>query len=137
MMTKKQTVINKKKKKKKKKTAAKRVLLMILRRFNFVFLTEDSRISKLLRRLCREDDYDHFVNLCKQLQEGILAPENHKYIKRNLDLICDNLLDILYSAASLDAKHQISKCLGRIGYVADQDFQRLSIQIKYFRNSLY
>lgn len=31
---------------------------------------EDSRISKLLRRLCREDDSEKFLVLCKQLQVG-------------------------------------------------------------------
>lgn len=91
---------------------------------NVVALTEDSRISKLLRRLCREDDYDHFLALCKQLQEGIVAPENQRYIRRNLDVICENLMDILYSGPSLEAKQQVAKCLGRIGYVADQDFKR-------------
>ncbi|OXU25637.1 hypothetical protein TSAR_001094 [Trichomalopsis sarcophagae] len=87
-------------------------------------INEDSRISKLLRRLCREDDYDHFLALCKQLQEGIVAPENQRYIRRNLDVICENLMDILYSGPSLEAKQQVAKCLGRIGYVADQDFKR-------------
>ncbi|XP_058794779.1 serine/threonine-protein kinase SMG1 [Phymastichus coffea] len=87
-------------------------------------INEDSRISKLLRRLSREDDYDNFLVLCKQLQEGIVAPENQRYIKRNLDVICDNLLDIMHGGFSLDTKHQITKCLGYLGYIADQDFKR-------------
>ncbi|XP_016836566.2 uncharacterized protein LOC100677819 isoform X2 [Nasonia vitripennis] len=78
-------------------------------------INEDSRISKLLRRLCREDDYDHFLALCKQLQEGIVAPENQRYIRRNLDVICETLMHILYSGPSLEAKQQVAKCLGRIG----------------------
>lgn len=91
---------------------------------NFFLILEDSRISKLLRRLCREDDYDHFMVLCKQVQEGILAPENQRYIRRNLELICDNLLDILHSGPDQEAKQQVAKCLGRIGYVVEQDFKR-------------
>lgn len=87
-------------------------------------INEDSRISKLLRRLCREDDYDHFMVLCKQVQEGILAPENQRYIRRSLELICENLLDVLHSGFGLEAKQQVAKCLGRIGYVVEQDFKR-------------
>lgn len=87
-------------------------------------VNEDSRISKLLRRLCREDDVDHFLGLCKQLQEGILAPENQRYIRKNLDFICETLLDSLHSGPGIKAKHEIVKCLGRVGYVVDQDFKR-------------
>ncbi|KAG7209878.1 hypothetical protein KM043_011480 [Ampulex compressa] len=87
-------------------------------------INEDSRISKLLRRLCREDDYDHFMVLCKQVQEGITAPDNQRYIRRNLDLICESLLDMLRTGPGQEARQQVAKCLGRIGYVAEQDFKR-------------
>ncbi|KZC05708.1 Serine/threonine-protein kinase SMG1 [Dufourea novaeangliae] len=87
-------------------------------------INEDSRISKLLRRLCREDDYDHFISLCKQAQEGIIAPENQRYIRRNLDAICESLLDMLHTGPGPEAKQQIAKCLGRVGYAAEQDFKR-------------
>lgn len=88
------------------------------------YITEDSRISKLLRRLCREDDYDHFMVLCKQAQEGIIALENQRYIRRNLDVICEGLLDILHTGPGLEAKQQVAKCLGRVGYASEQDFKR-------------
>lgn len=87
-------------------------------------INEDSRISKLLRRLCREDDYDHFMVLCKQAQEGIIALENQRYIRRNLDVICESLLDILHTGPGPEAKYQVAKCLGRIGYATEQDFKR-------------
>lgn len=89
-----------------------------------LLVSEDSRISKLLRRLCREDDYDHLIVLCKQVQEGIVAPENQRYIRRNLETICESLLDFLYSGPGQEVKQQIVKCLGRIGYVVEQDFKR-------------
>ena len=85
---------------------------------------EDSRISKLLRRLCREDDYDHLMVLCKQVQESIVAHENQRYIRRNLETICESLLDFLHSGPGQEAKQQVAKCLGRIGYVVEQDFKR-------------
>lgn len=62
--------------------------------------------------------------LCKQVQEGITALENQRYIRRNLEFICDSLLDILHSGPGQEAKQQVAKCLGRIGYVVDQDFKR-------------
>lgn len=34
------------------------------------------------------------------------------------------MLDIMHNAPSHEAKLQVSKCLGRIGYVSDQDFKR-------------
>lgn len=87
-------------------------------------VSEDSRISKLLRRLCREDDYDHLMVLCKQVQEGIVAPENQRYIRRNLETICESLLDFLHSGSGQEVRQQVAKCLGRIGYVVEQDFKR-------------
>lgn len=91
---------------------------------DLLVVSEDSKISKLLRRLCREDDYDHLVVLCKQVQEGIVAPENQRYIRRNLETICESLLDFLHSGPGQEVKQQIAKCLGRIGYVVEQDFKR-------------
>ncbi|XP_047110312.1 serine/threonine-protein kinase SMG1 [Schistocerca piceifrons] len=85
---------------------------------------EDSRISKLLRLLCREDDKGKFLALCKQLQESLMAPENGRYIRRSLDLIMESLLDTLHSGPGSEAKLHAAKCLGRVGYVLDQDFKR-------------
>lgn len=88
-------------------------------------ILDDTRISKLLRRLCREENYDHFMGLCRQLQEGILASENKKYIRRFLEFFCDNILEALYSAPSSDAKQQVAKCLSRVGFVViDNDFKK-------------
>ncbi|GLH00101.1 Serine/threonine-protein kinase ATR [Gryllus bimaculatus] len=85
---------------------------------------EDSRISKLLRRLSREDDPDKFCSLAKQLQESLMVPENGRYIKRAFDLITESLLDLLHTGPGSEPKLQAAKCLGRFGYVLDQDFKR-------------
>ncbi|XP_043280213.1 serine/threonine-protein kinase SMG1 isoform X1 [Venturia canescens] len=87
-------------------------------------INEDSRITKLLRRLCREDDYEHFLGLCKQIQESALATENQRSIRRNLELICESLFDLLRTGPGIDAKQQVAKCLANIAYVTDQDFKR-------------
>ncbi|XP_066595255.1 serine/threonine-protein kinase SMG1 isoform X2 [Prorops nasuta] len=87
-------------------------------------INEDSRLSTLLRKLCHEDAFSHFMTLSKQVQEGIAASENQRYVRRSLDVICENLLEILHSGPGPDAKLQVSKILGLIGYVVDQDFKR-------------
>lgn len=89
-----------------------------------MYFVEDSRLSKLIRRLSREDDYERFMGLCKQIQEGISAPDNQKYIKRNIEVLCDNLLDAFCTAPNQEFKQQVAKCLGRIGYTVDHDFKR-------------
>lgn len=54
-----------------------------------------------------------------------MVPENGRYIRRSLDLIAESLLDTLHSGPGFDAKSQAAKCLGRVGYVLEQDFKRL------------
>jgi PI-3-kinase-related kinase SMG-1 len=56
-----------------------------------------------------------------------MMPENGRYIRRSLDLIAESLLDMLHSGPGSDAKSQAAKCLGRVGYVLEQDFKRLVI----------
>lgn len=90
----------------------------------FIFILDESRISKLLRRLCREDDHDHVLPLVKQIQDAILSSENQKTLRRNLEGICEALYDVLHMTISADSKKQITKCLSHIGYVVSQDFRR-------------
>jgi hypothetical protein len=76
--------------------------------------------------------------LCKQVQEGIVVSENQRYIRRNLELICDNLLDVLHSSPSQEAKQQVIKCLSRIGYIVEQDFKRyVKYNMKYIYTNKY
>jgi PI-3-kinase-related kinase SMG-1 len=53
-----------------------------------------------------------------------MVPENGRYIRRSLDLIAESLLDTLHSGPGSEAKFQAAKCLGRVGYVLEQDFKR-------------
>ncbi|XP_063243710.1 serine/threonine-protein kinase SMG1 isoform X2 [Bacillus rossius redtenbacheri] len=103
-------------------------------KLDFGFMVpEDSRISKLLRKLCREGDPEKSVSLCKQLQDSLMVPENNRYIRRSFDTIAESMLDILHSGPGYDAKCEAAKCLGRVGYVLEQDFKRYMdwIFIKY------
>jgi PI-3-kinase-related kinase SMG-1 len=56
-----------------------------------------------------------------------MVPDNGRYIRRSLDLIAESLLDVLHSGPGSEAKSQAAKCLGRVGYVLEQDFKRLVI----------
>ncbi|XP_011302537.1 serine/threonine-protein kinase SMG1 isoform X2 [Fopius arisanus] len=87
-------------------------------------INDESRITKLLRRLCREDDYDHFLPLVKQVQEATVAPDNYRIIKRNLEAICETLYDILHLELGNEAKQHTAKCFTMIGYVISSDFKR-------------
>jgi hypothetical protein len=60
-----------------------------------------------------------------------MVPENGRYIRRSLDLIAESLLDTLHSGPGSDAKSQAAKCLGRVGYVLEQDFKRLVVCTPY------
>ncbi|XP_034250537.1 serine/threonine-protein kinase SMG1 [Thrips palmi] len=85
---------------------------------------EDSRISKVLRRLFREEDSEKFVALTLQLQDALGVPENMQYIKRCFENILDALLDLLYNGPGISAKSQIAKAMGHVGYVLDSEFKR-------------
>lgn len=86
--------------------------------------SDDSKISKVLRRLAREDDPEKFISLAKQLQENIMLVENSNYIKHSLDLIVESILDLLHTAPNNAAKLESAKCLGKIGYALESSFKR-------------
>lgn len=85
---------------------------------------EDSRISKVLRRLFREEDADKFIAISLQLQDALTFPENMHYIRRCLENILDALLDLLHTGPGISAKSQIAKAMGQLGYVLDSEFKR-------------
>lgn len=86
---------------------------------------EDSRISKLLRKLSHEDNIDKFLTITQKLQESIMSPDNNRYIRRSFDMISDSLFELLHTSPCLEAKIEISKCIGRTGYTLEQDYKRL------------
>uniref|UniRef100_A0A0P4WEM1 non-specific serine/threonine protein kinase n=1 Tax=Scylla olivacea TaxID=85551 RepID=A0A0P4WEM1_SCYOL len=85
---------------------------------------EDSRISKQLRRLAREDDSERYLAQVQQLQESIMLNENVKYVRRNADHILESLFEILHAAPSPPCRWEITKCIGRVGHVMEGDIKR-------------
>ncbi|KAG0722298.1 Serine/threonine-protein kinase SMG1 [Chionoecetes opilio] len=85
---------------------------------------EDSRISKQLRRLSREDDSERYLAQVHLLQESVMLNENVKYVRRNADHILDSLFEILHAAPSPPCRWEITKCIGRVGHVMEGDIKR-------------
>ncbi|KAK8726162.1 hypothetical protein OTU49_010400, partial [Cherax quadricarinatus] len=86
--------------------------------------SEDSRISKQLRRLSREDDSERYLAQVQQLQESIMLNENVKYVRRNADHILDSLFESLHAAPSPPCRWEITRCIGRVGHVMEGDIKR-------------
>lgn len=66
-----------------------------------------------------------------------MVPENGRYIRRSLDLIAESLLDTLHSGPGSEAKFQAAKCLGRVGYVLEQDFKRLVVFLPNYHGTVF
>nr|CAD7446499.1 unnamed protein product [Timema bartmani] len=65
-----------------------------------------------------------FANNYRCGPESLMVQENGRYIRRSLDLIAESLLDMLHSGPGPEVKYQAAQCLGRVGYVLEQDFKR-------------
>lgn len=89
-------------------------------------LPEDTRISKLLRRLSSESDQENSLAISKKLLEVLLLPDNAVYVRKAFHILGESMYDILYVAPGPLAKQQAARALGRMGYIMGQenDFER-------------
>lgn len=115
---------------------------------------EDTRISKTLRRMVREEDPDAFSSLCIQLQvvlqflinliayllmmmscrslltlrfvfqESIIVAENERYIRKAMEFICESILDMLHSGPCYETKFMAAKCLSHLAIALECDAKR-------------
>lgn len=95
---------------------------------------EDTRISKLIRRLAQETDQDKSLVLCKKLLDALVVPDNARYVRRAFSMLVDALYDVLCFGAGPLAKRQAARVLGRVAYVMETDFRRYfewQFHIKY------
>ncbi|KAB7494240.1 Serine/threonine-protein kinase SMG1 [Armadillidium nasatum] len=81
---------------------------------------EDSRISKQLRRLSREDNAERFLEMIQQLEDTVVMSENIKYVRRNADHILDGLFDHLQDLVN----GRLRGCIGQVGHIMDNDSER-------------
>ncbi|KAF5303932.1 hypothetical protein FQA39_LY01717 [Lamprigera yunnana] len=89
-------------------------------------LPEDTRISKLLRRLSMENDQENSLTISKKLLEVLLIPDNASYVRKAFHILGESMLDILHTAPGMTAKKEAARALGRMGYLMGQenDFSR-------------
>ncbi|XP_056647970.1 serine/threonine-protein kinase SMG1 isoform X1 [Diorhabda sublineata] len=89
-------------------------------------LPEDTRISKLLRRLNIETDQDNSLAISKKLLEVLLLPDNANYVRKAFHILGESMFEILHVSPGPMAKRQAARALGRMGYIMGQenDFER-------------
>lgn len=89
-------------------------------------LPEDTRISKLLRKLSTEVDQENSLAISKKLLEVLLIPDNASYVRKAFHILGDSMCEILCVSPGMAAKEQAARALGRMGYIMAQenDFKR-------------
>jgi PI-3-kinase-related kinase SMG-1 len=89
-------------------------------------LPEDTRISKLLRRLSTEADQENSLAISKKLLEVLLLPDNAQYVRKAFHILGESMYEILQVSPGPLAKQQATRALGRMGYIMGQenDFER-------------
>lgn len=89
-------------------------------------LPEDTRISKLLRRLNNETDQDTALAISRKLLEVLLLPDNAYYVRKAFHILGESGFEILQVSPGPLAKQQAARVLGRMGYIMGQenDFDR-------------
>lgn len=76
-------------------------------------LPEDTRISKLLRRLSIEEDPENSLQISRKLLEVLMLPENATYVRKSFAILRDSMLHILQVAPGPQAKKQCARAFGR------------------------
>ncbi|KAK2716947.1 hypothetical protein QYM36_007183, partial [Artemia franciscana] len=84
-------------------------------------VSDESKVSKQIRRLMREDNFERFHKGVQILQESILLPENGKYIRRNLETLLNAMLDLSHAAPGLENRQQVAFSIGKAGYISEHD----------------
>ncbi|CAG9824418.1 unnamed protein product [Phaedon cochleariae] len=92
-------------------------------------LPEDTRISKLLRKLNIETDPDNSLAISKKLLEVLLISDNAHYVRKAFHILGESMFEILLVSPGPMAKKQAARALGRMGYIMGQenDFERYQL----------
>ncbi|XP_013115511.2 serine/threonine-protein kinase Smg1 isoform X1 [Stomoxys calcitrans] len=84
-------------------------------------LSEDLRISKILRRLMIETNRKTAVELCRKLDAAVRNQSNASYICRSFDILFDNMVTVLRQCPP-ECLESASSILGVMGYINRYDF---------------
>ncbi|XP_037824914.1 serine/threonine-protein kinase Smg1 [Lucilia sericata] len=91
------------------------------RMHNLPMLSEDLRISKIIRRLMVENNRKAAIDLCKKLETAVRNQSNVSYICRSFEILFDNMLTVLRQCP-LECLENASSILGIMGYINRYDF---------------
>lgn len=82
------------------------------------YVTEDTRLSTLQRKLVREANVNVALCLAFQIRQCILSLDNRTYVKRASDIIMEAVVEVLQSGKHAEnVKVESAKALGSVGFV--------------------
>lgn len=84
-------------------------------------LPEDMRISKLLRRLCAENNPKTAIELCDKLKTVIRDPSNGSYVRKAFDILAESIISVFETGPS-DCLNHVAEVFGMMGFVVKSDF---------------
>uniref|UniRef100_A0A1A9WAZ4 non-specific serine/threonine protein kinase n=1 Tax=Glossina brevipalpis TaxID=37001 RepID=A0A1A9WAZ4_9MUSC len=84
-------------------------------------LSDDLRISKILRRLLAEDNGKTALELCKKLDAAVRSQSNALYICRSFDHLFENMINVL-NKSPFECLELASGILGVMGYINRTDY---------------
>lgn len=95
--------------------------------------SDDSRLSRLMRRLLKESDRDRRLNAAKQLKDYLRSSDGVKAAGKVTEELLAALQDLFYDRIFKEIKSEVAICIGTIGSImgsnADRYFQWLFAQI--------
>ncbi|ESO84130.1 hypothetical protein LOTGIDRAFT_229624 [Lottia gigantea] len=83
---------------------------------------DDSRLSKLMKRVIKESDKDRKISAARQLKEFLHTAEGFRNVSKSNDDILGALQGVFYERSYRDVKIDIALCIGMVGSMA-QDMQ--------------
>ncbi|OWF37806.1 serine/threonine-protein kinase SMG1-like [Mizuhopecten yessoensis] len=88
------------------------------------YFSDESRLSKYIRRVVREGDRERRLTAAKQFKDYLRTGEGSKAAAKIADDILAALQDIFYERTSRELKLEIAACVGIVGGSMGHDAQR-------------
>lgn len=88
------------------------------------YFSDESRLSKYIRRVVREGDRERRLTAAKQFKDYLKTAEGSKAAAKMADDILVELQDIFYERTSRELKQEIAACVGIVGGSMGHDAQR-------------
>ncbi|XP_048758488.2 serine/threonine-protein kinase SMG1-like [Ostrea edulis] len=89
--------------------------------------TDDSRLSKYIRRVIRDGDKERRISSAKQLRDYLRTSDGVKMVYKVSEDAWTSLQEVFYERPSLcpkEVKVEVAKCVGIIGGIMGHDSQR-------------